>query len=169
VYFVNEVMVRSGWAESETYRPDVKYKEVLDEAEQFSVQKVLGVRLLCGRFGQPADGTAAPSGQQLREPQQRQPNQGQFDGIVSREARDQQPQQPPAQPLPAQPQPTAVPQQPAPVQTGNCDPAYPTVCIPPLSVQGDLNCKDIPHRRFTVLPPDPHNFDGDYDGIGCES
>jgi hypothetical protein len=33
----------------------------------------------------------------------------------------------------------------------------------------DLDCADIPHRRFTVLPPDPHRFDGDGDGIGCES
>jgi len=33
----------------------------------------------------------------------------------------------------------------------------------------DLDCKDIPYRRFKVLPPDPHNFDGDGDGIGCES
>lgn len=162
VYFVNEVMVRTGWAESETYEPDTKYKDVLDAAEQFSVQKVLGVRLLCGRFGRPA-GEAAPSGQQLREAQQRQPNQGQFDGIISREAREQQP--------PALPQPTAVLEQPAPApaQTGNCDPAYPSVCIPPKSVQGDLNCGDIPHRRFTVLPPDPHNFDGNFDGVGCES
>jgi hypothetical protein len=23
-------------------------------------------------------------------------------------------------------------------------------------------------RRFTVLPPDPHNLDGDHNGIGCE-
>jgi hypothetical protein len=33
----------------------------------------------------------------------------------------------------------------------------------------DLDCADIPHRRFRVLPPDPHGFDGDKDGIGCES
>lgn len=49
----------------------------------------------------------------------------------------------------------------------DCDPSYPTVCIPPYPP--DLNCGDIPHRRFKVLPPDPHGFDGDNDGIGCES
>ena len=48
-----------------------------------------------------------------------------------------------------------------------CDPAYPTVCIP--SPPPDLDCKDITFRRFTVLPPDPHRFDGDHDGVGCES
>lgn len=163
VYMVNEVLVRNGWAESETYEPDTKYKEQLDAAEQFSVQKVNGVRLLCGRFGQPADGTAAPSGQQLREAQQRQPDQGQFVGIVSREAREQQAQAQPTE-APAPP-PAAAPAQPS----GNCDPAYPDVCIPPVSVAGDLNCKDISFRRFRVLPPDPHNFDGDFDGVGCES
>jgi len=51
--------------------------------------------------------------------------------------------------------------------TGDCDPAYPTVCIPP--PPPDLDCGDIPYRRFEVLPPDPHRFDGDHDGIGCES
>jgi len=50
---------------------------------------------------------------------------------------------------------------------GNCSPAYPTVCIPP--PPPDLDCGDISYRRFTVLPPDPHNFDGDHDGVGCES
>ena len=54
----------------------------------------------------------------------------------------------------------------APARRG-CDPAYPTVCIP--SPPPDLNCKDIRFRRFTVLPPDPHHFDADGDGIGCES
>lgn len=47
-----------------------------------------------------------------------------------------------------------------------CDPSYPTVCIPP--PPPDLNCSDIPHRNFVVLPPDPHGFDTDNDGIGCE-
>jgi len=51
--------------------------------------------------------------------------------------------------------------------TNNCDPSYPDVCIPPYPP--DLDCKDIPQKRFTVLPPDPHRFDGDKDGIGCES
>ncbi len=50
---------------------------------------------------------------------------------------------------------------------GSCDPSYPNFCIPPGSP--DLDCGDIPQRRFTVLPPDPHRFDGDKDGIGCES
>lgn len=50
---------------------------------------------------------------------------------------------------------------------GNCSPSYPTVCIKP--PPPDLDCGDIPHRRFKVLPPDPHRFDGDGDGVGCES
>lgn len=48
-----------------------------------------------------------------------------------------------------------------------CDPAYPTVCIP--SPPPDLDCGDIGYKQFQVLPPDPHNFDRDGDGIGCES
>lgn len=50
---------------------------------------------------------------------------------------------------------------------GSCDLAYPTVCIPP--PPPDLDCGDIPYRNFEVLPPDPHHFDGDGDGIGCET
>ena len=49
---------------------------------------------------------------------------------------------------------------------GDCSPAYPTVCISP--PPPDLDCADITARRFQVLPPDPHNFDGDHNGIGCE-
>jgi len=48
----------------------------------------------------------------------------------------------------------------------NCSPAYPSVCIPP--APPDLNCSDISYRNFQVLPPDPHHFDGDRDGVGCE-
>lgn len=49
----------------------------------------------------------------------------------------------------------------------NCHPSYPTVCIPP--APPDLDCADIPFRRFPVVGEDPHGFDGDYDGVGCES
>ncbi len=48
----------------------------------------------------------------------------------------------------------------------NCDPSYPDFCI--ASAPPDLDCGDISHRNFTVLQPDPHGFDGNYDGIGCE-
>ena len=64
----------------------------------------------------------------------------------------------------ARPAPTPVP---TPPPAGNCDASYPTVCIP--SPPPDLNCGDIPHRRFQVLAPDPHGFDGNHDGVGCES
>lgn len=57
---------------------------------------------------------------------------------------------------------TTVPAPPA-----NCHPSYPTVCIPP--APPDLDCGEISFRRFQVLPPDPHRFDNDHDGIGCES
>lgn len=51
-----------------------------------------------------------------------------------------------------------------------CDPSYPDVCIPPLSIAGDLNCPDVPQfARFRVLPPDPHGFDNEGDGLGCEN
>lgn len=49
----------------------------------------------------------------------------------------------------------------------NCDRSYPTICIPPGI--GDLDCADVSARRFRVLQPDPHGFDADFDGIGCES
>jgi micrococcal nuclease len=66
---------------------------------------------------------------------------------------------------PAQPAPTQPPSQQPPA--GSCDPSYPDVCIPP--PPPDLDCGDIPYRRFRVLPPDPHRFDRDRNGIGCES
>jgi micrococcal nuclease len=55
---------------------------------------------------------------------------------------------------------------PAPVEPV-CDPSYVGVCIPP--PPPDLDCGDIPHRRFRVIGSDPHGFDRDKDGIGCEA
>jgi endonuclease YncB( thermonuclease family) len=57
--------------------------------------------------------------------------------------------------------------EPAAAGGGNCDPSYPTVCIPPYPP--DLDCGQISFRRFDVIGSDPHGFDSDNDGIGCES
>lgn len=64
---------------------------------------------------------------------------------------------------PGPPSPTPTPTAPA----VECDPSYPDVCIPPSPP--DLDCRDIPHSDFMVRPPDPHGFDRDGDGIGCET
>jgi micrococcal nuclease len=61
---------------------------------------------------------------------------------------------------------------PVPVPTsGACHPSYPDFCIPP--PPPDLDCPEIGRKDFTVrwdVPsPDPHGFDRDRDGVGCES
>jgi hypothetical protein len=48
-----------------------------------------------------------------------------------------------------------------------CDPSYPSICIPPPPPQ--LSCNDIGVTDFPVQGADPHNFDSDNNGIGCES
>jgi endonuclease YncB( thermonuclease family) len=52
-----------------------------------------------------------------------------------------------------------------------CDPSYPTVCVPP--PPPDLDCADFaPTRNFPVkrdvADPDPHHLDGNGDGIACQ-
>jgi hypothetical protein len=54
---------------------------------------------------------------------------------------------------------------PAPKPTSNCDPNY-TPCVP--NTSSDLDCPDIGFM-VQVLGNDPHRFDGDNDGYGCES
>jgi uncharacterized protein YkwD len=52
----------------------------------------------------------------------------------------------------------------------SCDPSYPDFCIPP--PPPDLDCNDAPvagHTNFAVWPADPHDFDTDGDGTGCET
>lgn len=60
----------------------------------------------------------------------------------------------PAQPEPAVPQPGA-----------DCDPNY-TPCVPPYPP--DINCSDISFP-VRVIGSDPHGFDADGDGFGCEA
>ena len=55
------------------------------------------------------------------------------------------------------------------VSAQSCDPSYPDFCIQPPYEVGDLDCYQIAGAYFTVYQPDPHGFDADYDGYGCES
>ena len=49
----------------------------------------------------------------------------------------------------------------------DCDSSYPGVCIP--AYPPDLDCGEIAERDFAVVGSDPHGFDREGDGIGCES
>ncbi len=53
------------------------------------------------------------------------------------------------------------------VKPRECDVSYPDVCIQPNPP--DLDCGEIKHKNFKVPSTDPHGFDGDGDGIGCDS
>jgi hypothetical protein len=48
----------------------------------------------------------------------------------------------------------------------SCDPNYSGFCVP--NVSYDLDCPDIGHM-VVVVGSDPHRFDSDDDGYGCES
>ncbi len=65
----------------------------------------------------------------------------------------------------------APPPPPPPAAGGKCAASYATVCIPP--PPPDLDCGDIPYRNFRVrwdvANPDPHHFDGNHNGVGCET
>jgi len=62
---------------------------------------------------------------------------------------------------------SSIPVQPSQPKENSCDPSYPDVCIP--VYPPDLDCGEIQFANFKVLSPDPHGFDRDKDGIGCES
>jgi PKD repeat protein len=52
-------------------------------------------------------------------------------------------------------------------QETSCDSSYPNLCIPP--PPPILACDDVEATNFEVQSPDPHGFDVDNDGIGCET
>jgi PKD domain len=49
----------------------------------------------------------------------------------------------------------------------DCDNSYPDECIPPPPPV--LDCSDIDEEDFEVQGSDPHGFDDDNDGVGCEA
>jgi micrococcal nuclease len=124
---VNENLVLNGFAQIETYPPDVKHVDVLAWAQQKAREQKIGLWSKCPQRVAASAPVIAATTVPLPQPQV---------------------------------------QAPTPAASENCDASYPTLCIPAGSP--DLDCPDIPHRRFEVRPPDPHRFDGDHDGIGCE-
>jgi micrococcal nuclease len=143
VYLVNEALVRAGYAAFSTFPPDVKYVEEIREAGQFAREH--GYGLWSGCVTNDEGDTNEVRGTQ---------------GIAAGQQTELSPDQPGSQPPPEQ----VITSNPAPAS--GCEPSYPDVCIPP--PPPDLDCGDVAYRRFTVFPPDPHRFDGDFDGIGCE-
>ncbi len=135
----NQEMIGQGYAFEYTYRVPYKYQAEFKQAEREAREQQRGLwsPQTCAGDHRPAD-AAQPS-------------------PVPSPAAAPQPAPSPAPPAP----------EPSSASAGNCDPAYPDVCIPP--PPPDLDCGDIPYRNVRVLPPDPHRFDRDKDGIGCES
>lgn len=146
---VNEVLVQIGAAFARRYPPDVKYQTRFAQAQAAAQQGAQGLwsgcKVVNGRTQ--ALPLVAPT---LAPPAEPLPV-----AVIP----------PTATPLPPPAAPAAPAAPPAPVAS-NCDPSYPSLCIP--IGAPDLDCPDISARRFPVLPPDPHRFDGDHDGIGCE-
>jgi micrococcal nuclease len=178
VEFVNERLAMTGFAIAASYPPDTKYEDRLYSASQFAEADDAGFWSACGGdFRLPEDATGWTGGGQLA------PLVGDCSPFASFEdAQAYYQSRPDAQPIidpdadglacevwfgveSSGPAPAPAPQ-PAPPQTG-CHPSYPDFCIPP--PPPDLNCPDIGANWFTVLPPDPHGFDRDRDGWGCES
>lgn len=184
---LNEQLVRGGFARVKPSPPDQKYLERLLEAEEQAKRDGLGLWSACA--------TPSPAPALVQPPATPMPTATALAAVVAptqvvpaTPSPSPTPPPPTATPTPVPtatptatptaeptipptptpaptPAPTAV--APPPAQPANCDPSYPTVCIPP--APPDLDCGEIPHRRFEVLPPDPHRFDADKDGIGCES
>jgi micrococcal nuclease len=141
--FVNEEMVRAGLAIARRYEPDTSLAKVLEAAQSAAEQSAIGL------FSTDASSSTTTT---LR-------------ATTSTTGRPTSTTSPPVTTT-APPVTTT-----GPVTTtapaGNCDPSYPDFCIPP--PPPDLNCGDVGVNDFTVRSPDPHGFDRDNDGIGCES
>lgn len=155
-YMLNHILITNGWAEDVDYG-DRKYDSQFKTSSAFAQHHTLGVYELCGEFGKPDQ--PAPAGPGAGAPSQ---------PVSGTDVPQQAPEtQVPQTEVPYAPQ-TEVPYVPeteVPAPGGGCDPNY-TPCVPLVSY--DLDCADIGHS-VTVIGGDPHGFDRDGDGYGCES
>ena len=121
---VNADLVRQGFAQIATYPPDVNHEALFLELQQEARNSGRGL------WAQPvATNTLAPLPTNTPAP---------FPTATP---------VPPLADTPVPPPPATEP----PPPPSNCDPSYPDFCIPPSPP--DLDCGDIPQKRFRVLPP----------------
>lgn len=190
---VNEELVAAGLAYASTYPPDVKYQQRLAAAQQAAQTAGRGLWAASTAAPAPTGASCRATANMRQGPGINYAVAGQCaagQGITVSGVNDQRDwlllasgawiaaslvDNVPsglsvvagaAPPAPAVTAPPAARVQAVPA-SGNCDPSYPTVCIPPSPP--DLDCGQISHRRFQVAGSDPHRFDGDHDGIGCEN
>jgi micrococcal nuclease len=187
-YLANEILVREGFAVVSTFPPDVAHVEAFTHAQDVATFREAGLWEECGGADTPlsAVATQAPPTRVTASTVPPAPTQAPlimdcaaFGSFAEADA--YYAANPAAQPFldpnvdgracevffgvdqAAAPPPAAPPGG----GGGGCDPSYPSVCIPPYPP--DLDCPDVGVTNFTVLQPDPHGFDRDQDGIGCES
>ena len=187
---VNEELVRNGYAVLSTYPPDVAMVDTFLAAQRAAVADNIGLWPACGGADTPATllsptATRTPSATRMptltRTPSAtRTPTLTRTPSATRTPTLTHTPSATRTPTLTRTPSATADATATAESSTTAtaaaamsatatlaCDPAYPTICLPP--PPPDLNCSDITERRFTVLAPDPHRFDRDGNGIGCES
>lgn len=159
--FVNAELVRNGFAFAATFPPDVRHQELFSDLQAEAREANVGLWAI------PAvEATATSPAVQATETLP--PATATLAATPT--LAPPTPTIAPPTATTAPPTATAVPPTPTippPTATANCSAAYPDFCIPP--PPPDLDCGDINASNFTVLPPDPHGFDGDGDGVGCES
>jgi endonuclease YncB( thermonuclease family) len=142
----NQEMVAQGYAFEYTYDLPYKYQAEFRLAQQTARQSELGLWSPTTCAGEQKPAEVVPEALPAAQPQ---------------------PTPVPVEPSPVPPTPEPPPPPtPEPQPAEACDPSYPDICIPLASP--DLDCPQIPYRRFRVVGADPHRFDGDNDGIGCE-
>ena len=130
---------------------------------------VLIIAVACGGGGDADDGqTPSPAPSPTTEP----PAPSMTPTVEPEPTPTPLPPEPTPTPRPPPPQPTPTEPPPPPPQA-NCDPSYPSVCIPVGSADYDCaggsgNGPNYIAGPITVLPPDPHGLDSDGDGVGCE-
>lgn len=142
--FVNLAMVRRGFAEAVLYQPNDRHWQSINGAQERARSAGIGLWGACAGQGSPGTETestpATPSPPLPSPPTADSPT-------------------PPSPRVPSTPDPS-IPSVPT---TGAGD-GYVAPPPPP-----DLDCSDVSAREFDVRPGDPHRFDADGDGIGCES
>jgi len=143
--FVNEEMVRAGLAVAKRYEPDTSMADVLEAAQGGAEQAQLGLFSPADTTTTQATTTTGATTTTLR------PTTTTIRATTTTTVATT----------------TTTPATTTTQAPGNCDLSYPDFCIPP--PPPDLDCGDIGYKNFTVLPPDPHGFDGNNDGVGCET